>query len=405
MVSIYKEEAELGINVEVASTWGTVPSGSALRIPVDSGEWMHDIVEEYRDETPRNVLARDFVAVPTVGHAEGSLSGPFYPITSPYFLAGILGSANTGVLLVTSGDYYVHEFTVARNPLSFGITQTTDGVSSATDQQFYGMMPTSYTLRWDASEGAVEWDSEFIGKGGAFLATTGKTFANSTLSGVAPRPMVGAQALVAIDSTPVVNVLDFEITISREVELAWSAGGDGIALGRRPTIRRCSPPRITFTATCELQGVADIQKYSKAFATNADSQANDTKMLDQNTDTDFGTTANIDTWWIRIATPRDMNFNSTPIATSGTVTTGTSTLDDKLKATGYNTADDAVIDIYLDEVQYAESPIIVDRSDQSATFQFSGVAMWDEAAARLGIFRVFNQKGTEQYDLNTGITS
>ena len=100
-----------------------------------------------------------------------------------------------------------------------------------------------------------------------------------------------------------------------------------------------------------------------------------------------------------------MNFNSTPIATSGTVTTGTSTLDDKLKATGYNTADDAVIDIYLDEVQYAESPIIVDRSDQSATFQFSGVAMWDEAAARLGIFRVFNQKGTEQYDLNTGITS
>ena len=384
MPSSIKAQSRLGIAVE--STWGTGPTGNFNTIEVDAGEWLHETVSEYRDEMVRNVLARDFGSLPTVRFAEGTIGGQFLPIMTGYFLDSVFGGTETvSTLRDTAGTgdttMDVHEFTVGVNPRSMSVQQS-DNIA---DELFFGMMVNTFTLRFTTGEGPVEWEAEMIGMGKVYPATPRTLVAYPSIVAVPPRPLIGSMASVDINASVVARVLDFELVISREIELAY-----GAANTRVPNIRRPDTPRITFRATVELQLESDIQKYT--------SDAGDTgtpTTFNESTATYFD--SNFDTWHVRIATDPDIDTATTPLPTTAP-TSGNldGNIGDQLGISP--DTDQAVLDVYLDRVSYAESPIIIDRSEKTATFEFNGVALYDSGDSRLGVFRLMNSKLTAYTD-------
>ena len=393
MANTIREQAQIGLVPE--TTWGTAPSGNALRIPVNPGAWLHDVVESFDDDAVRNILARTFRRTPTVAHGEGSVGGPFYPIEGGYFLDGVLGGSQGAPTILQKAaaggatTFYGHEFVIGQDARSYAIQQS----DSILTELLLGMMPVSYTLRWNAGEGAVEYETEMMGKGRVW-PTTSKTFANHAASVIPQRSLVGSMVMVAIAGAAVNKVLSMEMVFSREVEMGYGAGNR-----RRPNIRRSSVPKITFRAVVELQTAADIKKYSESLGDNADAQASAVVHADSDTDKDFGTAANLETWHVRIATPRDVAVTDNPLPTAAmSVTTGTATthIGDKLSdaTNGADTGDDGVLDIFLDKVSYAEAPIEINRSERTATFEFHGEALYDNTDSRIGVFRLYNKKTT-----------
>ena len=389
MANTLMEQSKVGILVE--GTWGTAPAGNAMLLEVASGEWLRDVVEEYRDEMVRNVLARDFGSVPTVAHGEGTLSGAFTAIMPVYFLDSVLGGTEAkGNLHDTTANTTVdtlmdiHTFTVGANPRTM-VVQQSDAI---VDELYLGMMVNSFTLRFNSGEGAVEWEADLIGKGRVFPATA-KTVADNTMVLAAnrpPKPLVGAMAAVDINGTTTAKVLDFEMVISREIEMGYGAGNT-----RRPNIRRTSAPQITFRATAELQLESDVQKFSSDPGVNTNAQAA-TVIFDEPNATFFD--GHLDYWHVRIATDPDVTLALTPLPTTAVAdaATASGTLGDQYVAS--TDSNECVIDIYLDRVTYGSDPIVIDRSEKTATIVFNGTALYETTDSRLGVFRVMNRKLT-----------
>lgn len=388
MANTIKEDSEFTIKEE--STWGTVVAGSSLIIPVTAGEWMHENVGEERDEMVRNKLARDFGSFPTVRSAEGSIGGLVIANEPWFFLDAILGGTEIKGNLFEDDDSTdttldVHDFFIGRDVRPMTIQQRDNIMTGASAEIFTGMLCSSFTLRGATGEGALEWEAEMIGKGRLFAATP-KTAVDSAFSSLPQIPLVGSFLSVAIDGSTTPKLLDFEIVFSREIELAYGADSTMI-----PNIRRQSVPRITFRASIELQDASDIQKYAADVQGSANAQSGTPILTDDNF---TGFESNIDTWHFRIATVRGIGTAMTP-------TPGTDIAAGKVKGLlgdQFGTSpnkDQCLIDIFLDRVSYGEAPVLIDRSETTATFEFRGVALYDAGAdARVGVFRVINSKTT-----------
>lgn len=417
MANTLREESVLSLAPE--GTWGTAIDTSGtdrfVEVPVEPGEWLRDVVDRYQDRMVRNILARDFLDVPTVARAEGSLRGMFYPLTTGYFLRSIFGAETTADLRNAAGtnisELDVHEFTVARTctPLSLQVEDT--GFSTDNAQVFLGMLVQSFTIRFNTGDGAVEWEADLIGQGSVTPAANAvrtravATAALTTLdldTGITlvanepERALVGASASTNINGNTDAKLLDFEMVISREIELAY-----GAANTRRPNIRRESPPEITFTATLEFQATSDLTKYVNDPGENTGTPnvaASDETAMTFNDDDDAFWDGSFDTWHVRLANPVAVSGNGAPTtATTPVPTTAISggNLDGDglydMFATSVRT-NDCVLDIYLDKVSYAESPIVLDRNQQTVTIRMQGRALYDFTDSRLGVFRLFNGK-------------
>lgn len=385
MPNTIRELSEIAIKNE--TTWGEAPSGSAMRLEVDAGEWLRDNITEFRDEMVRNVFARDHHSIPVVGVAEGTLSGAVTPIMSWYFFDGFLGGTEAKADLEndsnTDTNLDIHEFTIGNLPRTYTVQQS----DNLTDELFLGMMPSSYTLRFNSGEGALEWETELIGKGKVFPGTAKTVVENTKITETPPQPIVGSMIDIDINGNTTGKVMDMEIVFSRDVELTY--GADNTI---RPNIRRANAPRATFRATLEFQIESDIQKYSNDAGNASDAQAG-AVTFDEPNATYFN--GNIDYWHIRASTDRATTTAKTPVPTTAISDGGNTagTLGDDL-GTGTNT-DRFAMDIYFDRVTYGSDPVQVDRSEQSATFEFRGTALYSTTNSRLGVFRVFNAKDTK----------
>lgn len=389
MPNTLREHADLGISIE--STWGQASPNftGARRLLVEPGEWLRDVIDEWRDELPRNVLARDYNSIPTVGRGEGTLRGPWTPVMPGYLLQSVFGAStisglNTGANAATG--MAIHDFTIAAEPDFLSITQH-DNIA---EEQFLGMIVSSFTIRFTTGEGPVEWEAEFIGRGRTFPATARSITYHPSYVTTPPRPLIGAMALTDINGNTTAKVLDFEMVISREIELAYGAGN-----ARRPNIIRASTPRVTFRATAEFQVESDITKYSNDVGSNSSNAQAASYTFNQPSATYFD--SNLDTWHVRIATDPDILTTHTPLpttaVTNGTVVIGTI-------GTEFTTGADShrgLIDLYLDRVTYASDPIVVDRGETTSTIQFNGVATYDTTDTRIGVFRVINEKNATLY--------
>lgn len=387
MANSVKEQNEVGILVE--TTWGTIPAGNIVNIEVDPGTWINDVVDEYRDNMVRNGIAgMDMGSHATVTHAEGTLSGHFTPIMPFYLLAGIIGGADTQGDINTSTNaaaLEAHDIAVSSNSVrSFGI-QTSDGVDAT---QYHGMMPTSFEISSKQGEGAVTWSCDFIGKGGSDPTTAAHTHVeNTTATAVPYRPLVGRDIRIADIGGAVNNrLLEVDITISREIELNYASGIAGI---KYPNIRSIGAPQVTFRALVEFQLQSDIQLYSKGVPDELNAQATASVLVDASS-TQFDEAFH--DWHFRWANDPDVTTALTPAPTTTISATQNSTIGDQYN--GSTSADDCVLDIYFDKVSLAGSPVQVDRSASTATFEFNGIALYNAATSRLGVFRIINKKGT-----------
>lgn len=400
MANTIREDAEMAILVE--TTWGTAPAGSANRLELNAGEWLSEVVENFRDEMVRNSFAKTFHDVPVVARAEGSVGGAITPIMPWYILDAFAGGTevkadlfdDTPVTPVDTG-MDAHSFVIGRTPRSLTMQQS-DNIAV---ELFLGMIPTSFTLRFNAGEGAVEWEAEFIGKGRTF-PTTAKTVVNfPAITTLPAKSLVGSMAYVSIGpvytdnvvTTPgdeTAKIMEMEVVFSRELTISYGANNT-----MRPNIIRTTAPTISFTATVELQLESDIQKYAFDAGDNVDAQAS-AVTFNESTATFFD--SNIEAWHIRIGTDRDVTTSLTPLPTHTIGASESSTLGGQM-GTAAN-SDRCVIDLYFDSVSYAEAPIVVDRSENTATFEFNATVHYNVTNSRLGVFRVFNEKVTAYTD-------
>src|SRR3990167_3310803 len=395
MANTTREEGQVSIGVE--SAWGTGVTTNLMQLEVEPAEWLTDMMEEWRDNLVRNVLAVDVNAIPTVGHSEGSLKGMFTPIMAGYLLDAFLGGTETkGNLMQSNGTtdttLDAHDLTVGRDPRSLTIQQH----DALTDELFIGSMVQTLTLRSKTGESILEWEADFIGSGAIRPATPRTVVENTMIVAKPPKPFVGAQLSTNITSPggstdgAVARILDFEMVLSRTVEVEYGASNT-----KRPNIRRTSPPEITFTATTEFQSFGtdalDITKYINDVGTGS-------PVGDFNESTATYWDSNFDTWHIRWATDPDITITMTPLPTTAIAAGIVSGLVGEQFGTT-PTTDQGMLDIYFDRVSYAEAPLRLDHSQRTATFQFKGRALYDFTDSRLAIFRLVNKK-TSTYVTN-----
>lgn len=452
-----------------ATNWGTAPAGAALRTPVEPGSWLNDVVDEFRDENVRNAPVRDFNSLAVVSHGEGRLMGNFYPIITPYFIAAMMGketlvSSEPTITLkrhdgTSSGDssFYAHEFVVSEVPRSFAIQQSVTAQElGSTDvipkQLMLGMYPSTFTLRWNAGEGAITWECDFIGKGQVWpttpkieadyeidssetLPATQVEADDGTFGNRVPRPMLGPEVRVAVSNGGTLAAYGFvtegEIVLSREITLHYSSGGSaGGTSGYRPTRIGVKPLRATFNVTAHLIAASDdgdtgttttqfdlasLRDYSNSQPSAANAQTTAVKHQDSASDLHFGSKENQNSWLFRFTTPKDITATTAPtpeVAFTSTLigaaaTSGGDTLGNKLSASTANTEDDAVMDILFEKVSYGEGTMEVDRSGDLTTFQIRAVAVYDKsqsAETGIGRIRVYNQKNNTYFPTGTGAT-
>lgn len=397
MANTIREENVLAIAPEV-DAWGTAPNTNFNQFEVMPGEWMSETVEQWQDDMVRNKLAKNFNAVPTVTHAEGTMDTVFTSIMPGYLLFSVFGGETKANVTNATGavdtGFDVHQFTVARdaiaNNATFSILQKSGTTGVNEEELFLGMMVQTLTVRFSTGEGAVEMSADWVGKGKIFPATAPTIVENTMVaaSSKPPAPFVGAQASVDINGNTQARVLDFEVVVSREISMGY-----GAANTRRPNILRPSTPEITFTATVEFQLESDLQKYSND-AGKAGSVAS-TLIFDETNASYWD--SHFDTWFVRLATDPDVTTADAPIPTTAIGGGNLAIAGNGDVYTMMNAVSDSntfMFDAYFDKVSYAEAPIVVDRSDTTATVQFSCRALYDFTDDRLGIFRLFNLKTT-----------
>ena len=483
----FPQDHSLAFRVEGTgdANWGVSVPGAALIHPVEPGTWLNDNLAEFRDEGVRNIPVRDFDSQPVTAMGEGRIMGNFYAITSPYFLAAMMGreralSSNKAFSLTGASGasgYFAHEFTVGYVPRPLTIQQsvtaapigadgnvvTTVGPAanqnSSIKQLFLGMLPSNYTLKYDAGEGAVTWETEMVGKGLVYpkvpkteVFYTASALTGNRLTGITagsgnevPRAFLGTQVRVAVSQpnsqtlAAYGNVMDAEIMFSREIAMDYSSGGHaGGTSGRRPTILQVRPLRVTFTATVDLVSatpvnsdpasrdftdattfnqadLASIRSYSNpgtsptsGNAETANAMAESLRHGDSEEDTHYGSKSEQRRWMFRFTTPQSITATSTPspdaafgTSTGGLGVAGGTDVAKALENTSYaNTDNDAVMDLIFEKVSYGEAPVEIDRSGASTTFQFKCVATYNpEKGINDGTakVRLYNKKNTTYF--------
>uniref|UniRef100_A0A6H1ZS07 Tail protein n=2 Tax=viral metagenome TaxID=1070528 RepID=A0A6H1ZS07_9ZZZZ len=359
MSNTVPELTKVGILKE--TEWGTSVNGTGgnyLFIPVEPPDLKEEI-ENIVDSNPRGVLGMDFETYAGMRKVTGTLKGPVYCSsnatgTSPgssfaHIMRAFFGGDDSAIINAGS-TFYHHEFYTAGTPGSISIAVEDDLTNATTNTVpvYAGCMIPKLTLSFNSSEGLLTWDAEVVGQRQTFLGTTSNPVyaANSMSADYSGEAMLGYQASVHY-GTAALNpaattgkLISAEIVFEREIDLKVGAANQNW-----PNIRAVRPTRVTFSAVMELQTYADVWKYSKNTPDAAPINS------------DF--TDNQEAWTFRFCTDR-------------TVSTATT-------EAGLNTAlgaGESCLDIRLHTVSYGEEPLVINRSDNANTIEFSGRALY-----------------------------
>jgi hypothetical protein len=189
------------------------------------------------DDGMRGLAAKDYKSYAGATRVEGSLEGPWYPEECGHYLMGILGADAGG----TS-----HVFTLATSTPSYSI-EFNDPVQAI---RYVGMKVNTFTLRFSAAEGFLNWTAGFLGRNGQ----TGTTLAASAFPADATRqPIRGWESRATAAGAENFNLMEAEITMNREVSLVWTAQNSRYAY-----IAYHGPLEVTARATFDYSGTTEL---------------------------------------------------------------------------------------------------------------------------------------------------
>lgn len=360
MANTIPELTKVGVVKE--TTWGTYPGSAPILIPVEPPD-INEEIEHIVDENSRGVQAMDFEAYAGMRKVTGTLRGLFYgasdateaAVASPtaHVLRAFFGG-DTSVQIGTTTSY-IHEFFAANDPgsLSIQIEDAITSIAGTTDNlgapTHVGCMVPSLTIGFDANDGMMSFEAEVLGVRTLYLHSTTTPAGVAIAADKTGEAFVGWGASIhygAAAANPVAingKLLSAEINLEREITTKVGTANINYA-----NIRAARPPRVTFTATLELQDdYDDVHKYSLD---------NDTS--DYTTHTDF--TDNQDAWTFRFS-------NNKAITTATADATIDTTLTDDVES---------VFDIRLHKVSYGEGVLTISRDEVSNTIEINGRALY-----------------------------
>lgn len=255
MAIILPEEVKVAICKE--TTWGTAVTASPKLIPVTPPS-LKEVVNHSFDEGIRGQLARDWQGYASTKRAEGTLEGDWFPEEPGFLVASLYGTEDTPDQIST-GTFYQHVFKVANTPISLSIHELlpniTDAAGSAGGEtvSYLGMMVSRLVIRLNAAEGFLTYQATLVG--------TQKDTAQSVTFPAAPttKPLMGWMTDFSLSNAPSMSakLLDFEITIDREITLRYGAATTQVA-----NVRAARPPRVTMTATLAFLAYQDYARYT-----------------------------------------------------------------------------------------------------------------------------------------------
>ena len=293
-ITFPQERQKFGFRGE--TTWGTADTAGAFRLlPVESPD-IRLMPGREEDNNPRGIWAETHDSYRTTRHAEASLRGFYYPYLVDRFLWAIFGDDDSTSQLEIDGaaaTFQKHVAPAANSTITGSLTagsatvkgfsfqiEDDGGDSSAYAVRGVGMVPTRIKLNFNAAEGMMMWEGDFMGADVSFNGAIGSTaiaggtigkFSSGTIS-LPTAPIRGwaadfvAWSEAAADVTSMTGrVLEAEITIDRRLELVYRGSNTAI-----PSAYLWKSPRITFNGTFELTDYDDIERYTN-FEANRDS--------------------------------------------------------------------------------------------------------------------------------------
>jgi len=197
--------------------------------------------EQLLDDNLRGIVAKDYAAYQGTGRVEGSLEGPFYPEEVGFWLLGILAAVSTS----GTADPYTHTFSFASSPPSFSFTDD----NPVQNYEYRGAMLSEFGLTFNAAEGLLTWTLSFIGKD-----RTKVTYGPPTETTNAP--FRGWMTKASLGGTVVDDVIEGEITISREVTPQFTA-----TASQFPDKAYAGVIEVTGRLTLRFEADSDIDRY------------------------------------------------------------------------------------------------------------------------------------------------
>jgi hypothetical protein len=245
---------KVGIGLE-SSGWalpadtGVAPS---YLLPVTSVS-ASTVYEQVLDSHMRGVDAKDFAAFQGQGRVEMTLEGPFYPEVCGYLLALIMGVSGT-----PSGASapYTHTMTTFTSPPTSTTKRSLSvQVDDAVDNsRFIGMVLSSLTLRFSASEGMLSYVATLVGQ----QQLTGQT-AMGTTGDLAPltpiNAFLGWHADITQGGTNARGI-EGEITFEREVMVRHSPDQSD-----KPSDIQVGGLTVTSRLTLDYYQIDDVNLY------------------------------------------------------------------------------------------------------------------------------------------------
>ena len=229
------------VGIAKEATWGAGGT-PVLILPVEPPSF-NIPSEQILDQALRGIAAMDFAAYQGALSAEASLSGPFYPNECGFFLNGIMGTAT-----VTGGTPSVHTFALAAVAPSF-IVQDEHGIDV---HRFVGMHVAELTLTFNNAEGLLTYSASLTGAEKTDVGACGLSAQIASTTS----PFRGWMGSARIGGDDWGELLEGEITLSREVELHYTGGNTQV-----PQSASLGPLEVTGRVTTRYTAVADYDRY------------------------------------------------------------------------------------------------------------------------------------------------
>ena len=202
------------LGVATEATPGTARTAPKVFHPCKS-KFSNKTKYVYLDEE-RGTRDANYGRVPTVQHATGSITGPYYNDTSPYFLYGFMGAdtptqPNAG----TDPTVWQHALACADIPPALDLFRSYDVKAYA----FAYVVVDKVTFKWTADGKLLEMDSDVQSQYGTVLATPPSPTYSTLL------PFAGYVPTIQIAGSASSDIEEVTITLQQKVTLFYPANG------------------------------------------------------------------------------------------------------------------------------------------------------------------------------------
>lgn len=256
--------AYMGFGTEVPGSFGSTVTATVY-IPALSYDSYVDDQGVVLDDAPRSAPTKVFNAYTGVRQGGWSATFPYYPLQTARFWSRLNGS--TDLVGSSSNQGWQHTYVMNSSSNPYTDTAIMFTGSTQTERRFAGSAYTGMDFKFSRASGmaTVKMTAVSFAPSTAITNEQSPTWPGATTGTGFESPLRGWQAVAAVGGTTQATLLDFEMNISREAALIFSANNSRV------------PSAVEFG---QLDAKGRIRFYGSTEKPYADYQANTIQSLD-----------------------------------------------------------------------------------------------------------------------------